>query len=86
MGPLPWRALLSATSEADGEADGEGCSLTRLFEAYRRGDIIPEPTEPERMAIRLHIVPTVNALIAEALGRSGATRDDIRQERIRRRA
>ena len=35
--------------------------------------------------MRLHLVSAVNALIAEALARSGATREDIRQERTRRR-
>ena len=73
--------LLAATTEPD----GQGCSLTRFTEAYRRGDIIPDPTEPERQAIGLHLAPAVNALIAEALARSGATREDIRQEKLRRR-
>ena len=80
-GARAMEALLASTREAN----GEGCSLTRLSEAYRRGDIIPDPTEPERRAMRLHLVPAVNALIAEALARSGATREDIRQERTRRR-
>ena len=50
-----------------------------------QGDIVPDPTEPERQAIGLHLAPAVNALIAEALARSGATREDIRQEKLRRR-
>ena len=73
--------LLAATTEPD----GQGCSLTRFTEACRRGDIIPDPTEPERQAIGLHLAPAVNTLIAEALARSGATREDIRQEKLRRR-
>ena len=73
--------LLAATTEPD----GQGCSLTRFTEACRRGGIVPDPTEPERQAIGLHLAPAVNALIAEALARSGATREDIRQEKLRRR-
>lgn len=55
----------------------QGCSLTRLTEAFRRGDTVPDPTGPERQAIGLHLVPTVNMLIEEALARSGATREDL---------
>ena len=36
--------LLSATAEPD----GQGCTLTRFSEAYRRGDIVPDPTDAER--------------------------------------
>lgn len=74
-------ALLTATAGPG----GQGSSLTRLSEAYRRGDIVPDPAEPEWQAIRLHLVPAVNVLITEALARAGATREDLRQERARRR-
>ena len=73
--------LLSATAEPD----GQGCTLNRFSEAYRRGDIVPDPTDAERGTIGRHLVPAVNTLIAEALARSGATREDIPQERTRRR-
>ena len=65
--------------------DGSGCSLTRFTEAWRRGDSAPDPTEAERQAITLHLAPAVSALVAEALARSGATKDDMGQERERRR-
>ena len=65
--------------------DGHGCTLTRFTEAFRRGDIVPDPTEQEREAIALCLVPAVNALIDEALAQAGATRDDMQQERNRRR-
>ena len=72
--------LLAATAELD----GQGCSLTRLTEAFRRGSIVPNPTEQEIRAISLHLMPAVNVLIDEALARSGATREDLQQERTRR--
>ena len=73
--------LLSATAEPS----GQGCRLTAFSEAFRRGELMPELSEPEREAIGRHLVPAVKALINEALARSGATRGDIRQERPRRR-
>ena len=42
----------------------------------------PDPTEPERQAIGVHLASAVNALIAEALARSRATREDTRQEKL----
>ena len=57
--------LLSATADPD----GQGCTLTRFSEAYRRGDIVPDPTDAERGAIGRHLVPAVNTLIAESLAR-----------------
>ena len=73
--------LLAATAELD----GQGCSLTRLTEAFRRGSIVPNPTEQEISAISFHLIPAVHVLIDEALARSGATREDLQQERTRRR-
>ena len=74
-------ALLNATRGPDGHR----CTLTRLTEAWRRGDIVPDPTEQEQQAIGVYLVPAVNVLINEALTRAGATREDLREERIRRR-
>ena len=63
--------------EATRVPDGRGCTLTRFTEAFRRGDIVPDPTETEREAMAKHLVPAVNSLIDEALARSGLTRDDL---------
>ena len=89
------KGLLAATNDgakamedllrATAEPDGKGCSLIKFTEAFRRGSIVPDPTKQEWNAISLHLVPAVNALIEEALARSGATREDIRQEMTRRR-
>ena len=38
-GALSMEALLAATAGPD----GQGCSLTRLTEAWPRGDIVPDP-------------------------------------------
>ena len=72
--------LLAATTGLD----GSGCSLTRFTEAWRRGDIVPDPTEAEWQAMTLHLAPAVNALVTEALARSGATWEELQQERNRR--
>ena len=72
--------LLAATKDPD----GSGCSLTRFAEAWRRGGIVPDPTEAERQAMTLHLAPTIGALVREALARSGATKEDLGQERNRR--
>ena len=74
--------LLRATTEPDGRR----CGLTELSEAFRRGHIIPDLTDSELEATKSHLLPAVNALITEALARCGATRDDIQQERLRRRS
>ena len=74
--------LLSTTAA---EPSGQGCRLTAFSEAFRRGELMPELSEPEREAIGRHLAPAVNALINEALAKSGATRDDIQQERPGRR-
>ena len=72
--------LLSATAEPD----GQGCRLTAFSEAFRRGALMPDLSEPEGEAVGRHLAPAVNMLIAEALARSGGTREDIQQERHRR--
>ena len=73
--------LLAATKGPD----GSGCSLTRFTEAWRRGNIVPNPTEAEWQAMTMHLAPAVNALVTEALARSGATREELQQELNRRR-
>ena len=70
--------LLSGTAEPDGQA----CRLTEFSEAFRRGDLMPRLTGPEREAVGRHLAAAVNMLIAEALTRPGGTREDIRQEGI----
>ena len=74
--------LLKATTEPDGRR----CGLTELSEAFRRGEFIPDLSDSELEAVILYLPPAVNALITEALARCGATRDDIQQERLRRRS
>ena len=73
-------SLLGATIGPEGR-----CSLTRFTEAWRRGGIVPDPMEAEWQAMTLHLAPAVEALITEALARSGATREELQQERNRRR-
>ena len=79
-GALAMENLLAATR---GPYE-HGCTLTRFTEAFRRGDIVPDPTTQEREALSLYLVPAVNALMDEALARSGATREDLQQELDRR--
>lgn len=79
-GTQAMEALLADTREAG----GEGCSPTKLSEAFRRGDIVPDPTDAELKALGLHLVPAVNSLIAEGLARSGTTKEDMEQELNRR--
>ena len=74
--------LLKATTEPDGRR----CGLTELSEAFRRGDVMPDLSDSELEATKNHLLPAVNALIAEALARCGATKDDIQQEKLRRRS
>ena len=74
-------ALLTATTAPDGQR----CSLTRLTGAWRKGRIVPDPTEQELKALGLHLVPAVNAVIEEALTGSGATRDHMQRGLSRRR-
>ena len=72
--------LLAATKGPDGNR----CSPTRFTEAWRRGDFAPGPTEAEWQATTLYLAAAVVALVTEALARSGATQDDMEQERNRR--
>ena len=73
--------LLKATTGPDGCR----CRLIDISEAHRRGDIEPDLSDSELEAVKRYLLPAVNALITEALARCGATREDIHQERIRRR-
>ncbi len=73
--------LLAATKGPNGSR----CSLTRFTEAWRRGGVVPDPTETEWQAMTRHLAPAVNALIEEALTRAEASKDDMEQERDRRR-
>ena len=72
--------LLAATMGPD----GSGCSLTRFTEARRREDFAPDPTEAKWQAMNLHLALAVGALVTEALARSGATWEELQQERNRR--
>ena len=74
--------LLRATADSDGRR----CRLTELSEAFRRGDIESDLSDSDLEAVKRYLLPAVNALIAESLARCGATRDDIQQERLRRRS
>ena len=67
--------LLAATTGSN----GLGCSLTAFSEAYRRHEPAPELSEPEWEAVRSYLLSTVDALIREALARSGAAREDLRR-------
>ena len=80
-GAQSMEALLAATEEEDRTR----CTLTQFTEAFRRGDIVPDPTAQEQEALSLYLVPAVNALIDEALARSGATREYLQRELNRRR-
>ena len=69
--------LLAATTGPE----GPGCSLTAFSEAYRRHEAAPELNEPEWEAVQRCLAPALDALITEALARSGTTREDLRRER-----
>ncbi len=73
--------LLTATTGPD----GLGCRLTGFSEAWRRDAAAPELTPTEWAAVRRCVPAALDALIAEALARSGATREDLPQERRGRR-
>ena len=60
---------------------GNECSLTAFSEAYRRGTEYPDMSDGELEAVKRWIRPALDALITEALARSGATREDLRRER-----
>ena len=49
------------------------------------GGVVPDPTEAEWQAMTLYLAPAIGALVTEALDRSGATREELQQERDRRR-
>ena len=68
-------SLLAVTTGAD----GLGCSLTAFSEAYRRHEPAPELSEPEWEAVQTCVPMAVDALIREALARSGAARQDLRR-------
>ncbi len=68
-------SLLAATTGPN----GLGCSLTAFSEAYRRHEPAPELSEPEWEAVRTCVPQAVDALIREALARSGAARQDLRR-------
>ena len=74
-GALAMENLLSATTGPD----GLGCSLTGFSLAFRRDEPPPELSEPEWEAVRSYLPTAVDALITEALARSGADRDDLRR-------
>ena len=61
--------------------DGRGCSLTGFSEAYRRDVPYPDMSDGELEAVKRWIRPAIDALITEALARSGATREDLRRQR-----
>ena len=69
--------LLAATTEPD----GIGCCLTAFSEAYRRGTPYPDMSEGELEAVKRWIRPAIDALMTEALARSGAAGEDLRRER-----
>ena len=69
--------LLTATTGPG----GLGCSLAAFTEAHLRDEPAPELSEPEWEAVRNCWPTAVNALMTEALARSGAAREDLRRER-----
>ncbi len=69
--------LLAATTGPD----GLGCRLTESSEAFRKHRPMPKLSGPEWEAVRRYLATAVNALITEALARSGAAREDLRRER-----
>ena len=67
--------LLAATTSTD----GLGCSLAALTEAHLRGEPSPELSEREWESVRRCLPTAVDALIREALARSGTDREDLRR-------
>ena len=67
--------LLAATTEPV----GLGCSLAALTEAHLRGEPAPELSEREWDAVRRCLPTAVDALIREALARSGTDREDLQR-------
>ena len=76
-GAQAMESLLAATTGAD----GLGCSLAAFTEAYLRDEPAPDLSEPEWEAVRRCLPTAVDALITEALARSGGARDELRRER-----
>ena len=68
-----FKGLLAVTTGPNGLA----CSLTAFSEAYQRHEPAPELSEPEWEAVRSYLLPAVDALIREALARSGAAREEL---------
>ena len=92
---LMWRHIESVWPVADREGaqamenllavttgpDGLGCCLTEFSQAYRKDTPYPDMREGELEAVKRWTTPAIDALITEALARSGATRKDLRRER-----
>ena len=76
-GSQAMESLLAATTGPD----GLGCSLAAFTEAHLRDEPAPELSEREWEAVRFHLPTAVGSLIAEALARSGAAKEDLRRER-----
>ena len=74
-GALAMENLLAATIGPN----GLGCSLAALTEAHLRGEPAPELSEREWEAVRRYLPTAVDALIMEALARSGTDREDLRR-------
>ena len=70
-------SLLAATTGPG----GLGCSLAAFTEAYLRDEPAPEISAPEWEAVRSCLPTAVDALITEALARSGAAREDLWRKR-----
>ena len=75
-GAQAMESLLAATTGPD----GLGCSLAASTEALLRDEPPPEFSEQEWAAVRNYLPTAVDALIREALARSGADREDLRRE------
>ena len=58
-----------------------GCSLAAFTEAHLRDEPPPELSEREWEAVRRCLPRAVDALITEALARSGADPEDLRRDR-----
>ena len=72
------RAMENLLAATTGPA-GSGCRLTGFSDAYRRGTEYPGMSDGELEAVKRWARPAIGALITEALARSGATREDLRQ-------
>ena len=70
--------LLAATTGTD----GLGCSLAAFTEAYLRDEPAPELSEREWEAVRSCLPTALDALIMEAVARSGVAREDLRRQGV----